>query len=268
VPEESRGLLDFESGKDRGRIYRIVRDSPAPRSAPATPPVRSDDLPQTVAALESPDEWWRADAQRRLVERADRSAIPLVEKIAAQATRAESRTRALWTLRGLDGLSAATITAALRDRHAGVREQGLHFAGAQIAQNGGGEFLPVVLAATNDRDARVRFCAALALAGSRDDSVVPALAALALRDGEDRWTRAAVLSGIAGRMEPFLAALQRERAANPAAFAVVIEHLGRIFGAGAPPDACRQFLADRVAETGGLPARISSSGSMRPTPRR
>jgi putative heme-binding domain-containing protein len=258
VPEESRGLLDFESGKDRGRIYRIVRDSPAPRPVPATPPVRSEDLEKTVAALESPDEWWRADAQRRLVERADRSAIPLVEKIAVQATRAESRTRALWTLRGLNGLSVATITAALRDPHAGVREQGLHFAGEQIAKDGGSDLLSATVAATRDQDARVRFCAALALAGSRDDSVVPALAALALRDGEDRWTRAAVLSGIAGRMEPFLAALQRERAVNPAAFAVVIEHLGRVFGAGATPDACRQFLSDRVAETGDLPARMSA----------
>ena len=258
VPEESRGLLDFESGKDRGRIYRILRDSPVPRSAPATAPVRTDDLDKTVAALESPDEWWRADAQRRLVERADRAAIPLLEKIATQATRPEARTRALWTLRGLNELSAATITAALRDPHAGVREQGLHFAGEQIAKNAGNEFLPSVMAATNDPEARVRFCAALALAGSRDESVVPALAALALRDGEDRWTRAAVLSGIAGRMEAFLTALQRERAANPASFAVVIEHLGRVFGAGAPPDACRQFLADRVAESGELSARMSA----------
>jgi len=258
VPEESRGLLDFESGKDRGRIYRIVRDSSTPHPGHPTAPTRSDHLPKTVAALESPDEWWRADAQRLLVERADRSAIPLVEKIAADAARPESRTRALWTLGGLNGLTAATIKTALRDAHPGVREQGLHFAGGLIANGGGGEFLAAVIAATKDSDARVRFCAALALAGSREDSVVPALAALVLRDGEDRWTRAVVLSGIAGRMEAFLAALQRERAANPAAFAVVIEHLGRVFGAGAPPDACRQFLGDRLAETGELPGRMAA----------
>lgn len=258
VPEESRGLLDFESGKDRGRIYRILRDAPAPRPAPATAPVRTDDLDPTVAALESPDEWWRADAQRRLVERADRSAITRIEKIATHATRPESRTRALWTLRGLNGLSAAMIHAALHDPHPGVREQGLRFAADRIATGDGGGLLAATLAATQDPDARVRFCAALALAGSPDEAVVPALAVLALRDGEDRWTRAAVLSGIAGRMEAFLAAVQRERAAHPAAFAVVIEHLGRVFGAGAPPEACRRFLSDCLSETGALPERLSA----------
>src|SRR5215207_9695310 len=35
VPEESRGLLDFEGGKDRGRIWRVVRD--APRNEIKTP---------------------------------------------------------------------------------------------------------------------------------------------------------------------------------------------------------------------------------------
>ena len=258
VPEESRGLLDFESGKDRGRIYRIARDAPAPPRSPRTSVDRGDERPQIVSALESPDEWWRADAQRRLVERADRAAIPIVEKIATHAARPESRTRALWTLRGLDGLSAAMITLALRDPHPGVREQGLNFAGELIAQGNGAQFLPAAITATRDRDARVRFCAALALAEARDEAVVPALAALALRDGEDRWTRAAVLSGLTGRMDAFLAALQREPAANPAAFASVMEHLGRIFGAGASPDSCRRFLLERLAENGERSWRVSA----------
>ena len=250
VPEESRGLLDFESGKDRGRIYRIVRDTPPPHPTSATSLTRSDDLLKTVASLESPNEWWRADAQRRLVERADRAAIPLLEKTAALAKLPESRTRALWTLHGLGGLSAAMISAALSDLHPGVREQGLHFVGERISKHGGDNFLTAAFAAANDSDARVRFCAALVLSRSRDDSVVPALATLALRDGQDRWTRAAVLSGIAGRMETFLAALQRERVAHPATFAVVVEHLARVFGAGASTEVCRQFLTECISDPG------------------
>ncbi len=258
VPEESRGLLDFESGKDRGRIYRIVRDSTAPRSPGATALARSDDLPELVAALDSPDEWWRADAQRRLVARADRTAVPFVEKIALHAARPESRTRALWTLHGLHALSPAVIAAALSDAHPGVREQGLHFAGELIAKGNGGEFLSAALAATRDGDGRVRFCAALALAGSGDDAVALALAALALRDGEDRWTRAAVLSGIAGRMEGFLAALRRERSASPTTFTVVMEHLGRVFGVGAPLESCRQFLSEGISDRGDLSWRMAA----------
>ena len=256
VPEESRSLLDFESGKDRGRIYRIIRDSTPPRPSHASALARSEDLLKTVATLESPNEWWRADSQRRLVERAERAAIPLLEKTATLAKSAESRTRALWTLHGLGGLSAAIIASSLSDPNPGVREQGLRFVGERIAKGAGNDFLAAAIAATNDSDARVRFCAALALAEARDDSVVPALATLAVRDGEDRWTRAAVLSAIGGRNEIFLAGLQRERAGHPAAFAIVIEHLARVFGAGASPETCRQFLSECVAENNELSWRM------------
>ena len=258
VPAESRGLLDFESGKDRGRIYRIVRATPTPSADDATYRDRRDDLTKTVRALESPDEWWRADAQRRLVERADRAAVPLVETIATQATRAESRTRALWTLHSLRSLTTTAIAAALNDPHPGVREQALHFAGELITRGQGAHLLPAAIAATRDGDARVRFCAALALAGSRDETVVPALAALVVRDGEDRWTRAAVLSGIAGRMDAFLLALQREPATKPAAIAAVMEHVGRVFGAGASLDSCRQFLNEQLSEKGEVSSRVSA----------
>jgi putative membrane-bound dehydrogenase-like protein len=256
VPEESRGLLDFESGKDRGRIYRIVKDTPRGGRAPVAR--RGGSLREMAAELESADEWWRADAQRRIVERADRAAIPLVENVAAEAHRPEARARALWTLRGLRGLSVAAAGAALRDVDAGVREQGLQLAGELMAGGGGAVLLPAVLATARDDNARVRFCSALVLGGLRDEAVVPALAAIAVRDGTDRWTRAAVLSGIGGRMEAFLAALPREGGENPAAFAAVMEHLGRVFGAGASLEACGRFLSERVAGEGEIPWRISA----------
>jgi putative membrane-bound dehydrogenase-like protein len=58
-----------------------------------------------------------------------------------------------------------------------------------------------------DNNPRVRFTLALALGDSKADFVVPILAGLAARDVEDRWMRAAVLSGIAGREADFLRAL-------------------------------------------------------------
>ena len=64
VPEESRGKQDFESGKDRGRIYRIVPDLMAARKTPA-----GSATADLVRGLESPDPWWRERAQRLLVGR-------------------------------------------------------------------------------------------------------------------------------------------------------------------------------------------------------
>ena len=254
VPEESRGLLDFESGKDRGRIYRIVKDGPRAAAAPKA----DDSVAGLVARLESPDEWWRARSHRLLVERADRTAIPLLTKVAAGSARPEAKVRALWALHSLQALTEPMVLAALRDAHAGVREQGLQFAAERIGSGKIGGLLPAVLATAKDGDARVRFCSALTLAGVSDASVLPALASLAIMDGEDRWTRAAVLSGIAGRMDAFLTAVQAERAKNPKAFAVVMEHLGRIFGAGATPETCRGFMTQMLTGEGDLGWRMAS----------
>ncbi len=54
---------------------------------------------------------------------------------------------------------------------------------------------------------RERFGLALALGDSRAESATSALATLATRDVEDRWMRAAVLSGLAGREAEFLRAV-------------------------------------------------------------
>ncbi len=254
VPEESRGMLDFESGKGMGRIYRIVKDGPRA----ARPAAADDSVAGLVASLESPDEWWRARAHRLLLERADAAATPLLAKVASASARPESRVRALWLLHARQALTEPMILAALRDAHPGVREQGLQFAAERFGEGRTGGLLPAVLATARDADARVRFCSALALAGVGDAAVVPALAAIAISDGEEKWTRAAVLSGIAGRMDAFLAAVQAGRARNPKAFAVVMEHLGRVFGAGASPEACRGFLLQMLGGEGDMGWRMAS----------
>src|SRR5688572_11033950 len=180
VPEESRGGLDFESGKDRGRIYRIVKDSP--RSLPSADRSSSiETVAELVTGIESPDEWWRARAHRLILERADRAAVPLLEKLIVNSKRPESRARALWTLHGLKGMSSATITRALRDEHPGVREQAIQLAGVAISSGDSG-LVTAMLGAASDPDPRVRFCTALVLAGIADNAVVPALAAIANLD--------------------------------------------------------------------------------------
>jgi len=256
VPEESRGALDFESGKDRGRIYRIVRDG-TPVARVAAVVKTNEPLAQVVAGLESPDEWWRSRAFRLLRERADRAAIPGLEKLALTSKQAETRAVALQALHALKGVTSAAVRTALRDSHSGVREQAVAIAGEMIANTP--ELLAPVVATANDADARVRFCGALVLGSQQDASVVPALAKLAVRDGLDRWTRAAVLSGVGSRLAEFLAAVQAARGENPAAFAAVMENLGRVFGAGAPVEACRGFLQQILADKGDLGWRLPAA---------
>ena len=84
--------------------------------------------------LDSPNVWWRDRAHRLLVERADPAAAPLLEQLARGAKLAETRTLALWILRGLGRLSSATVATALRDRDSNVREQGVKLAAELLAK--------------------------------------------------------------------------------------------------------------------------------------
>jgi putative heme-binding domain-containing protein len=255
VPADVRSKLDFESGKTSGRIYRIVRDQPAPAAAaPAAPPTPT--VAELVRDLESPDGWTRELAQARLVERGDPAAEPLLEKSAAEAPLPASRVRALWTLHGLKRLSTTAVRAALSDAHAGVREQGVILAGGMLAAQP--DLLPGLLAMAGDPDPRVRFQCALALGSVDDARAVPALAAIIVRDGQDRWTRAAVLSGIGTRMAAFFDAVRAAPDPDPQAYAAATEDLGRVFGAGAPLEDCRAFLTRTLTDNGELDERLSS----------
>ncbi len=242
VPEESRGGLDFVGGKNCGRIYRIVARAPQ-RVAPLD--VSSAAL---IRALDAPDVWRRDSAFRLLREaRAGKDAAAL-ETVALSAQRPEARVRARALLRGLGALSEKSVIAGLRDEAAGVREHAAGLAAEMLTGSPG--LLVPLLALANDGDARVRFASALALAGSNDPRVVGALAAIAVRDGEDRWTRAAVLSGVHGRIEEFYTGLSASSKGKSAGVAAIMQDLGKLYGVGATTEACRGFLAALVREEG------------------
>lgn len=251
VPEEARGRLDFDSGKGTGRIYRVVKAGR--KIKPAVPGRTTASL---CRDLESSDSWSRETAQRLLIERPDPAAVALLEKCATRAKLPESRTRALWTLQVLRQLSPSAMAAALRDPHARVREQGVTLAAPSLDKSP--EFRARLLAMAGDPDARVRFTSALALGSIDDTAVVPALATIAVRDGEDRWVRAAVLSGVGTRLPEFLEEISRSPHNNSPAFAAVMEDLGRTLGAGASLEACRRFLVQVLTGEGDLAWRFPS----------
>lgn len=243
VPEESRGRLDFASGRDRGRIYRVVREG-ASRARTVAWPAEPAAL---ARELDAPDAWLRERAQRLLVEKGGGAAGAEIERVARQGARPEGRARALWTLAGRRELRVEILRAAAGDAAAGVREQAVILAGRQLAQQA--ELGGVLLAAARDDDARVRFVAALELGSWAEARAVAALAGIAARDGADRWTRAAVLSGIGGRLEEFRAAWGRARTgagAEAAAVGAVTEELARLLGTAAPPGAAAEFLAEAM----------------------
>jgi putative membrane-bound dehydrogenase-like protein len=271
VPEQSRALLDFEAGKQRGRIYRIVaRDWKRNRKRIDLGRMTPAEL---AATLEHPNAWWRETAQRLLVERRDRSAVPFVREIAERGRSGVARIHALWTLDGLGSVESADVAPALRDPQAAVRENAARIAESRLAAP---DLLREVLRLAADPDDRVRLQAALALGETTDPRAVDALASIARRDGAERWMRAAVLSSVRDRSSEFLRAfvegpdLPRGGAAarvsakrvplSQTVRAAVMQDLAQVFGAGQTPERCVELIrriAAPGAEFGWQPAALA-----------
>ncbi len=257
VPEESRGLFDFTAGRGLGRIYRVAAEGRPPVAHRPTLAGATD--AQLVAALGHGNAWWRETAQRLLIERRSTNAAPLLrERLATGSDLA--RLHALWTLAAMGALDESDLAGALRDDTPAVRENAVRLAEARLPTSPG--LLAPVLALAADADARVRLHVATALGGVEDARVVPALAAIARRDGADRWTRAAVFAGLHDRAGAFLRAFQGPDPprASPAAVAAVMQDLGRLYGVSEPPESCLALLtaiADPREELRWQPAALA-----------
>jgi putative membrane-bound dehydrogenase-like protein len=228
IPDDIKSHLDLESGRDRGRIYRLTppnfRPPPKPNLSQAT-------TAELVAHLANPNSWWRDTAQRLLIERHDPAAVPLLQRIltlspseeqaevngpsdrdAATENSGRGRLHALWTLHNLNGLTSDGLLASLADPHPGVRENALCVAGLDLASPGGTpkfQLIDKLLERAGDDAARVRFQLALALGAIPNERAEAALATIALSDAGDEWTRAAILSGAAERSTGVLMAAAR-----------------------------------------------------------
>ena len=130
LPPMIKKHLDLTSGRDRGRIYRIV---PASKELPhhSFPSQVSDgDL---VAMLGHTNGWHREASARLIVTRCAKSkeTSERIAPLLQSATKAESpdaRIRALYCLRSLGLLSEATLLQGLRDMHPQVRTHALELA--------------------------------------------------------------------------------------------------------------------------------------------
>jgi putative membrane-bound dehydrogenase-like protein len=153
--------------KIHGRIYRVTYNGAKSAPFPRLDGARSAEL---VAALKNDNMLWRMTAQRLLVQRGDKEAVPglcaLVRDHGVDALGLNpAATHALWTLKGLGVLEggdrAATVAAlgALKHPAAGVRRAALMVLPRDIASAGAvldGGLL-------EDGDAQTRLAALLAL---------------------------------------------------------------------------------------------------------
>ena len=206
LPPEIKKKMNLES-RGRGRIWRVVPEGTKPAR---TPNLRQATAEELVKQLSNPNSWRRLTAQRLLVERQDRSAIPSLKKLARAGESPQGRVHALWTLHGLKALDDDLIESALTDKVAEVREQALRLAESRLAASR--PLQTAVAKLADDESPRVRFQLAFTLGEVDSPVTAAALAKVLRRDAADPWTQTAILSS-AGRTAPaLLQALVADRA--------------------------------------------------------
>jgi putative membrane-bound dehydrogenase-like protein len=276
LPDDIKAKLNLQS-RGRGRIWRIVADTPAAREQSRRRPALSKATTrQLVEHLADGNLWWRLTAQRLLVERQDRAAVASLEQMAERSASAVGRAHALWTLDGLGGLPDEAVERALKDPEPGLREQALRLADGRLAS---ARVRAAAVALADDPSPRVCFQLAFTLGQGKGPDLLHALTKLARRDGADRWTQTAILSSAADTAPHLLEALAGDSSftahagsgrlrllgrlaelvgarADDAALARVLAHLGAGDDAPAWQVAVLDGLGEGLQEGGRSPSRL------------
>jgi putative membrane-bound dehydrogenase-like protein len=169
IPDSIKKHLDLTSGKDRGRLWRIVKEGAAPYRKPSLKTTE-----EQVAAIGRPEAWWRQTAARLLFRGQDRSAVAGLERLLSHE-RPETRVAALWALEGLGVRKGESL---LRDPHPAVREHAVRLSS------------PEALFGLEEGDPRVRLEIAWKMGETKDPRAAAVLEKL--KAGADRWLRTAI----------------------------------------------------------------------------
>jgi putative membrane-bound dehydrogenase-like protein len=201
IPDDLKADMDFMAGSDMGRIYRVMPEDAQLKIVNVN--LKSTPSLKLIPLLEHPNGWYRAQAHRLLLERNEKALAPAVKAFFNKTQDPRARVLALYVLEGTHSLDAITIAKALQDNTSGVRENALMLA------EGFPTTLPQVLPLANDSSPQVVLQAALSIGNFAGPKVVPALAEILEKNGEDKLYRVAVLSSNLGSSTEMLNTLNK-----------------------------------------------------------
>lgn len=217
LPPVIKKHLDLTSGRDKGRLYRVIRAdrSDEQRREQFTRALPGDAATaELVEILAHPNGWHRITAARLLYERNDpAAAAELRTLLADHDAPIEGRVLALYGLQSAGQLDGAMLQATLVAADPALREHAARLAGrwlrdpanADSPSRAGVEEALIALA--GESDLNVRYRVAFALGDCRSAERIGALAAIARRDVGNADVEVAVLSSIAQGAESLLHAL-------------------------------------------------------------
>lgn len=197
-----RGLQSPATGQ--GRIYRVRY-----KTGTINKPVNLEKMSgaDLVKQLISPNGWNRDTAQRQIVDRRDVTTIPLLEKLAAMDQYPLGQIKAIWTLEGLDRLTAAPLISALKSKDVKVVSSALWASTKVTAPAEVQKLLPEIASLkTDDNEVRIYLARALGRFGPG-----PAFFALVdlLKDHREKpYVRQMAIAGLDGHELEFKDAIK------------------------------------------------------------
>ena len=224
---EKRGL---DKPQNLGRIWRIAPEGVKPY---ARVDLKKETSSQLVAHLTQPNNWWRETAQRLLVERADASAAPALQKLVSNGPTEMAKVHALWALDGMHQLDEATVKAALSATAPRVRATAIRLCESVIRPgSAAGEetrsrmlFWLRMMARTPGMDGEpepfVQQQLALTLGEAADREADRAMAALARNAPGTAFLADAIASGLTDRELPLLEEMAADAGSNDALVAAL-----------------------------------------------
>ena len=202
IPDDLKADMDFMAGSDMGRIYRVLPNNSTYKNVSVN--LKDASSLKLLDYLSHTNGWYRTQAQRLLLERQDKSIVPMINKIFNTSTDSGTRLRLLYVLEGLSSLNSSIISKGLQDSSPGVRENALILAERYP------ETLPLVIKLINDSSKRVALQAALSLGEFKGQAIIPAFTEVVQKQGQNDWFRSAVLSSEAGSSPDILKALVQQ----------------------------------------------------------
>jgi len=121
LPPGLKSLLDLDSGRDRGRLWRIVPDGRAPRKGRL--PFQGAGDQELVALLGHANGWHRDTAARLLVERHSQGAVAPLRQLLSSGAKPAVVLQALSTLDSLGALEPSQVAVLMDHAAPEVREQ-------------------------------------------------------------------------------------------------------------------------------------------------
>ncbi len=222
LPPMIKKHLDLTSGRDRGRIYRIVSTEFERDRIPRMSQMATDKL---VPFLEHPNAWHRETAARLIYERQDETIVPHIIENVFNASSPEGRVISLSALAGLEQLSPQVLLAAITDTHPRVRTHAVRLAETFLQNSSQLRKQLIILA--EDPNVHVRFQLALSAGYLPDQEKVTLATKLAVSDGADADFQAAIQSSLATNAGAVLAQLASHDQASDKLIGSLARQIGK-----------------------------------------